>query len=251
MYKSKRVINTVVFIIILLSFPIEVLPQYAYKRNIYSAFIQRDMTKWENVIHVIEASNSTNTIDQKLELISYYYGYVGYLVGKKQYTPAENLIEKGEKLIDQVLRISPKNATAYSFKGSFIGFEIAANKYKAVFLGGESKSNINKAIRLDPENVQALIDKGNLLYYSPRLFGGDKNEALVYYLKGARQIEKNKDTDQNWMYLNLLTLIASVYEKTDKLEEAKLIYQKILRLEPDLVWVKNDLYPRLLAKIKT
>jgi len=33
---------------------------------------------------------------------------------------------------------------------------------------------------------------------------------------------QNKDTYHNWVYLNLLTIIASAYEKTDKLEEAKL-----------------------------
>lgn len=251
MYKSKYLINTLIICCILFAFSIEASSQSQYKKAIYTAFIHRDMTKWENIIQTIESSNSINTIDQKLELISYYYGYVGYLVGKKQYSPAENLIEKGEKLIDQVLRVSPRNATAYSFKGSFLGFEIAANKYKAVFLGGESKSDINRAIRLDPENVQALIDKGNILYYAPRLFGGDKKEALVYFLNGAKIIEKNKDTDENWIYLNLLTIIASTYEKIGNLEEAKLIYQKILRIEPDLVWVKNDLYPKLLAKIKT
>ena len=46
-------------------------------------------------------------------------------------------------------------------------------------------------------------------------------------------------------------MIANVYEKTDKLEDAKLTYEKIMRNEPDIKWVKDDLYPQLLAKIKT
>jgi tetratricopeptide (TPR) repeat protein len=251
MNNSKLFANTLVISIIIFSFSTNTFSQTAHNKSIYVAFIHRDMNKWENVIHVMESSKSVNTIDQKLEFINYYYGYIGYLIGKKEVVKAEKMITKGEKLIDQVLHDSPKNATALSFKGSFMGFEIGTCKYKAMFLGSESKNCVNNALKIDPENVQALIDKGNILFYAPKIFGGDKKEALVYFLKGARIIEMNKETDQNWVYLNLLSMIASAYEKTGKLAEAKQVYEKILLNEPDLVWVKNDLYPNLLAKIKT
>ena len=41
-----------------------------YSKIIYSAFIVRDMTKWENVIRSMEALNSVTSVDQKLELIN-------------------------------------------------------------------------------------------------------------------------------------------------------------------------------------
>jgi len=236
--------------LILLTFASQAFAESPYKKNIYSAFITHDMAKWEGAIRLMETSNSINTVDQKLELINYYYGYIGWLIGKKQYSKAEILIPRGEKLINEVLKASPKNATAYSFKGSFLGFKIGIDRCKAIFLGSESKSLINKAMVLDPLNIQAIIDKGNLLYYAPGFFGGDKKEALNYFLKGAKLMEKNNETYQNWVYLNLLTMIANAYEKTDKLVEAKLTYEKIMRNEPDIKWIKDGLYPNLLAKIK-
>jgi len=239
-----------IILLVLLSITSAAFSESSYKNNIYSAFITHDMAKWENVIHTIETANVTNTLDQKLELINYYYGYIGWLIGKKEFKKAGKLIPKGQKLIRQVLEISPKNATAYSFKGSFLGFEIGIDKYKAIFLGPESRNCINKALKLEPLNMQALIDKGNLLYYSPSVFGGNKQEALNYFLKGIKVMERNKEINQSWVYLNLLTMIASVYEDTHKLEEAKLIYEKIMHNEPDINWVKNGLYPNLLAKIK-
>ena len=248
---SNATLHKIFTTLFLLTLTTTAFSESPYKKTIYSAFITHDMAKWEKVIHTIELSNATNTVDQKLELINYYYGYIGWLIGQKKYSPAEKLIPRGEKLINQVLSISPKNATAYSFKGSFLGFKIGIDKCKAIFLGSDSKSNINKAMELDPLNIQAIIDKGNLLYYSPRLFGGDKKEALNYFLKGVKLMERNKETYQNWAYLNLLTMIASVYEKTDKLEDAKLTYEKIIRNEPDIKWVKDELYLSLLAKIKT
>ena len=237
--------------LVLLTLATSVFSESPYKKNIYEAFITHDMSKWEKVIRTIESTNSANSVDQKLELINYYYGYIGWLVGQKRFSYAEKLIPRGEKLINEVLKNSPKNATAYSFKGSFLGFKIGIDKCKAIFLGSESKNDINKAILLDPQNLQAIIDKGNLLFYSPRIFGGDKTEALNYFLKGVKLMERNKETYQNWVYLNLLTMIASVYEKTNKLEDAKFTYEKIIRNEPDIKWVKNDLYPQLLAKIKS
>ena len=103
---------------------------------------------------------------------------------------------------------------------------------------------------MDPQNVQALIDKGNILFYSPGLFGGDKEEALKYYLKGSRMLEKNRDTDQNWVYLNLLTVIAMAYEKTDQPEQAKQICVKLLHKEPNYRWIKDVYYPQLLERTR-
>jgi len=247
---TNSTLNKLFATLILLSLATAAYSESTYKKNIYTAFITHDMAKWEKVIRTIEATNATNTVEQKLELINYYYGYIGWLIGQKKFTPAEKLIPKGEKLINQVISVSPKNATAYSFKGSFVGFRIGIDKCKAIFLGSESKNSINKAMQLDSQNIQAIIDKGNLLYYSPRLFGGDKKEALTYFLRGVKIMERNKETYQNWVYLNLLTMIASVYEKTDNLEDAKLTYEKIMRNEPDIKWVKDGLYVQLIARIK-
>jgi len=248
--RSGNTMNKLMATLVLLALTAGVFCQSSHKKAIYIAFITHDMAKWDNTIRTIEAANSANTVEQKLEFINDYYGYIGWLVGQKQYAKAEKLIPKGEKLINQVLDMSPKNATAYSFKGSFLGFKIAIDKYKAIFLESESKKCINKALELDPENIQALIDKGNILFYAPHLLGGNKKEALNYFLKAERQMERNKETCQNWVYLNLLSIIATTYEKTNKLEEAKLVYEKIIRNEPDIRWVKDGLYPNLLAKIK-
>ena len=191
MIQNKRVIKWTNFILpklfttlILLTLATATYSETTYKRTIYAAFITHDMAKWEKVIRTIEAPNATNTIDQKLELINYYYGYIGWLIGQKKFTAAEKFIPKGEKLINQVLIASPKNATAYSFKGSFLGFKIGIDKCKAIFLGSDSKNNINKAMQLDPSNVQAIIDKGNLLYYSPRLLEVIKKKPWDIFSKG-------------------------------------------------------------------
>ena len=240
----------VVFIIIVFS-AIQVFKlkaESAYKPIIYTAYINGDMNKWASVIYTIEKQNPA-TIEGKLELISYYYGYTGFLIGTKKYELAQKNIEAGERHINEVLKLSPRNATAYAFKGSFLGFRIGLSKFKAISLGPESNRYISKACELDPRNIQGIVDKANALYHTPKLFGGNKTEALLLFQNAIKLIENEKLTDRNWFYLNVLTLTAQAHASLGELSKAKAIYEKVIRFEPDYKWVKNELYPELLKKM--
>lgn len=235
-------------VLLIFGFCAVVSAQSVYRPVIYKAYLQGDMKKWEQVILQMEKAG-VNTIDEKLELVSYYYGYIGYLLGIKKYEPAARYADKGDKLITSVIKQSPKNATAYAFRGSFIGFRIGMSRFKAITLGPESNKNIVRALELDPANIQAIADNANSLYHTPRLFGGNKEESLKLFQKAAQLIEKNKHTDQNWFYLNVLTLTAKNYESLGELAKAKLMYEKVLRHSPEFKWVKNELLPALNSRI--
>ena len=131
---SNTLPKKLILALLLVAFASGLFAKTSYSKSIYDAYIVRDMTKWETVVQSMEASRSVTTIDQKLELVSYYYGVIGYLIGKKQYLHAEQLTNKGEALIDQVLKASPKNVTATSYKGSFTGFRVGIKKFKALDL---------------------------------------------------------------------------------------------------------------------
>ncbi|MCD8166734.1 MAG: hypothetical protein LUE93_11835 [Bacteroides sp.] len=115
-----------------------------------------------------------SSADQQLELIHYYYGYIAFLLNEERTKEAKPYIEKGEKLIKEVLKERPESGAAHAFKGSYGSFKIAINKIKAVTLGPESMKQINKAYKLDPTDVQVVADKANLLYYTPGIIGGNK-----------------------------------------------------------------------------
>ena len=223
--------------------------QSDYKPIIYNAYINGNMTKWGSVIAAIEKQNPQTT-DAKLELISYYYGYTAFLIGRKKNETAAKYLERGDKHIDEVLKSSPKNATAHAFKGSFIGFRIGLSKFKAIALGSESNRHVKMALEIDPQNIQGIVDNANSLYHTPKLFGGNKKEALQLFRKAMLLVEKSGNTHNNWFYLNILTLTAQTYESLEQYSQAKAQYEKILRFEPEYKWVKNELYPALLNKMK-
>lgn len=254
MERPKYIAIRIWFVSLLLIFSSAVaMGQTTYREPIYLAFIQGDMSRWEAIIRLMEERSDDITDEERKELISYYYGYIGFLLGTDQKDKAEGYITKGEKHLNALLKSTPNDVTALAYKGSFIGFRIGTNRFKALTLGKESISYINRAYKLDSQNVQSILDKGNLLYHMPGIFGGDKKEAVRLYEKAVLRMEKHQNLKQNWLYLNVLTTIARHYEEEKQWQKAVQIYKKILQQEPEFSWVKHALYPaakRTAAKYK-
>lgn len=221
---------------------------FAQKANIYQSFISGRMDKWEIAMNTFaDKTNLSN--EEKLELVSYYYGYIGYSLGIKNKAKAKIYIEKGDAMIDDLLETTP-TAEAYAFKGAFVGFRIGMNPIKAPFLGQSCSKNVDKALSISQSNIQSNIEKANILYYSPSAFGGDKTEAKRYYSKAISLYESKPElTTESWLYLNLLTKVAQINTEEKKYNDAKTIYEKILKIEPNYLYVKDQLYPQLLKEL--
>lgn len=221
---------------------------FAQKADIYRSFIAGKMDKWEISMNALAGQPDLSN-RQKLELVSYYYGYIGYSLGVKNKDKARVYIQKAEAIIDHLIDKYP-SAEAYAFKGAFVGFHIGMNPLKAPFLGVSCSKNVDKALSINPSDIQANIEKANILYYAPSVFGGNKAEAKRYYQKATSLFERNPASiTDNWLYLNLLTIVAQINTAEKKYNDAKAIYEKIMKIEPNYIYVKNELYPQLLKRL--
>ena len=216
----------------------------SYGEQIYDAYINGNMDKWNAVIKNMESSPLENS-DEKLELIGYYYGHTGYLIGIGDKETAKKYIERADKLIGEVLAEQPENATAWAYKGTFTGYRMSINKIKVPVLGPRTMKYIRKAYETDPDNVQALSDMGNMLYYAPSMFGGDKTAGIRYIEKAIRRMEALGTAENNWYYLNLLVMLAQYSRETGDPQKALLAYEKALAAEPGFKMVRDELYPDL------
>lgn len=100
------------------------------------------------------------------------------------------------------------------------------------------------------EYYQRYIEKANILYYSPSAFGGDKTEAKRYYNRAISIFESNPElTTESWLYLNLLTKVAEISTDEKKYTDAKTMYEKIIKIEPNYLYVKDQLYPKLIKQL--
>jgi tetratricopeptide (TPR) repeat protein len=216
--------------------------------QIYKAYATGNMTAWVQAMNAFEKNLNNISVEKRLELVSYYYGYTGWLISEGQNIKATEYISRAEVLLDEISQQCSDNATVMAYRAAFIGFEIAISNFKAIYIGRKSTRYIDQALEIDPCNIQALIEKGNALYYCPSTFGGDKKKAIYYYKRAIICMEKKQLTTNNWLYLNTMTSLGMAYEATYQIQNAKLCYEKILSIEPDYMWVGDELYPDMLKR---
>jgi tetratricopeptide (TPR) repeat protein len=190
---------------------------------------------------------NSNDLSLMYELTEAQYGYIGYCLSMKRKKEAEAILEKAERQVERLLAVQGDNPRVYSLQGAFYGFRIQLQPVRAPYYGRKSEEANRKALELGPEEPQAWMERGNIAYYKPAIFGGSKDEAVPYYEKAVRLFESTPGrTTQNWVYLNCMAGLAMAYEETGEPEKAGNVYRKLLRLEPGFNWVRDDLYPRYL-----
>ena len=220
------------------------------KTEIYKAYISNDMNLWKKTIDEMNQQKSKSN-DFRLELINYQYGYIAWCIGNKKYKIAETYIELGEKSIHILEKTGSYASSVNAYNSAFYGYRIGLNLLKAPFFGPKSVECAKLSIKQDTNSPYGYIQYANSQFYMPSVFGGSKKIALDYYTKAKNLMERNpNEAIEDWNYLSLLSMIAKTYTALKDFNQAKLYYEKILKIEPDFLWVKNELYPELLKKIK-
>jgi len=221
-----------------------------YRSEVYYAYVNNKMEQWRDVIDRMEALTGKNN-EMTLELINYEYGYIGYCMGADKEDEAKKYFSLAIKNTDILEKTGYKISVINAYKSAFYGFRIGFNKFSAPFNGPKSLDYAKKALEQDSGNYLAHVQYGNAQFNMPAAFGGSKKEALDYYLKAKTILEnKPEETKGNWNYLNLMILIAQAYTALEDYNSAKTTYESILRMEPGFTYVRDQLYPRLLKRIK-
>jgi tetratricopeptide (TPR) repeat protein len=222
----------------------------SFKSEIYHAYVTNKMDLWKNVI------DRMNDIPDKsnefiLELVNYQYGYIGYCLGYDKKTEAKKYLELAQKNIDLLGKHNYRLSMLYAYNAAFCGFRIGINILSVPHNGFRSIEYAKKAVALDSENYLGYVQYGNIQFYMPKTFGGSKQEGLGYYLRAKEILEKNKnDLTDDWNYLAVLLVIGQSYTYLNDFISAKAVYDNILRLEPNFTYVRDELYPELMKKMR-
>ena len=221
-----------------------------YGSEIYSAYINNRMDRWKTVIdRMAEITDKDNEL--LLELINYQYGYIGYCIGFDRKDEARKYLSIAQQNLEILDKRGYKPSMVSAYRSAFYGFRIGLSPVTAPVNGKRSIDNAKAALKLDPSNYLAYVQHGNIQFYMPAAFGGSKKEALEFYLKAKEVLEKNHDSLKgDWNYLSLMILIGQTYTYLKEYDQAKKTYDNILQIEPGFLYVKDDLYPKLLTKMK-
>lgn len=221
------------------------------KEDIYSAYVTNRMELWKKVIDRMEASLPENN-EFILELINYQYGYIGFCLGFNKEKEAREYLDLAEKNVERLEKTGYKIPVLNAYRSAFYGFRISLNKLSAPFNGPKSLNYAQKAIELDSRNWLGYIQYGNAHFYMPAAFGGSKRVAFENFDRARKLMESQPElTTKNWNYLNLLVTIAQSHSYLGEYTQARTVYETIMKIEPGFTYVRDELYPQLLKKIKT
>ena len=244
MERKKNYILTMIFLFSVL------MANASYKTEIYNAYISNQMDIWKSIIDKMEKAKKAETAYIH-QLVNYQYGYIAWCIGNDKDDEAKNYLDLAEKNLEWLEDKQFSMSTINAYKSAFYGFKIGITPVKAPFLGPKSVNCSKLAMEQDKSNPMGYIQYGNSQFYMPPVFGGSKEEALKYFNTALNLMEMDKNEIVNdWNYLSLLALIGQSYEKTEQLEKAKIFYEKALEAESQFLYVKNELYPGILKKMK-
>ena len=218
--------------------------------DVYNSYIKNRMSVWKSVIDQLN-NQSDKPNELRIELLNYQYGYIGWCLGNNRKDEALIYLKLAEENVKLLEANKFDLSLINGYKSALYGFRIGLNKFSAPFNGPKSSDCAKLAVKLDSNQPFGYIQMGNVQFHMPPLMGGSKTVAIGYYLKAKGLMEKNDSEIQgDWNYLSLLVTIAQAYESIKDTTKAKLMYEEILKFEPGFTWVRDELYPQLLGKLK-
>ena len=222
-----------------------------YRENLYDLFIQQKIPQWGAVLSKMSADKSCGTLEGLHEILCGYYGLVGHLVDKKRKDEAQAYLKTALALSENYRKMYPNDARFKALHANLIGLKIALSPMRAATLASGMLSSAREAYKLAPGDSWVSILYGNILFYMPGIFGGDKEEGLECYQRARRSMEKDISTNgHHWLYVQLLVTIGVVYEKSERYEQALAMYKTIMEKYPEYGFVKNTSYPRALKAMQ-
>ena len=213
----------------------------------YQAYLDNDMAKWGVELKKYTSHNNL-TIDDKLEISNYLYGYVASLLSDadKNKNEANLWIDLWEEYLDEIEASVGKRADIYVYRSAANAYKAKVRKGGMMVYGPRAMTDLNRALDADPNNALAIGLKGNTKFYMPSFVGGNKQEAIVWFEKALAIIANNTPAVYRWNRCAITLCIAQAYEKTGNKDKAIEICNAELQREPNFTFMRNIYLPSLL-----
>ena len=217
---------------------------YMYRSRIYDSYARGEMSGWRTAIEEMEREYERSGSEDLLhELVLSQYGFIGYCLKEDMKNEASYHLDRAVNNLEILKASRPGSAELMALEGACMGYEMGMHKLKAMVLGPKAKEKIDGAVEKDPNTIRTLLEKANQLNFSPRIVGGNREEAIEYYKKVISLIEADtKNLRKNWIYVNTVVVLAFAYEQLGSNAHACALYEKLIEYDSNIKWVKEDLY---------
>ena len=165
-------------------------------------------------------------------------------------TPGEQVecINRAIGHLKGAIELEDNFSDAHALLASVYGQKLGLKPHLGMALGLEAQRVLAKSKRLDGNNPRVVLIDGMSDYYTPAMFGGDKQRA-IFKTEQALELfakEEIRDTLQaSWGYDEACAQLGIMRQEAGDIEGAREAYVKALEVNPNNGWVKSQLLPGL------
>lgn len=106
--------------------------------------------------------------------------------------------EDGVAAAEKAVALNPNSSEAHQLLGDLLNQLIPHVFGGGMRYGARATDEIEKALELNPRNVDALVSRSIIYYYTPDKFGGSKQKAFEM-LEKAVEIDAKADSPRIWL----------------------------------------------------
>lgn len=210
----------------------------------YYAYLNSNIFLWKQIAaeadKIIEQQNSTE--QDLVTAIKLKYGLIYCCLSNQDESTYETYIDKTVEQIENLQKKYPSSSELNSISAAIMSVQMAFSPAKGMTLGSLSGKCIGKALELNSKSPLAWRQDASSKYFTPKMWGGDINEAILKFETAIKLFEEQNQT-KDWIYLDAMAWLGIAYSKTNQKEKAKEVFEKALLIEPNFTWIKNSLLP--------
>lgn len=180
----------------------------------------------------------------------YHLGYahhrLGALMHAQKKGAAGHLAAAAEEL-KQAARLLPASAEPRALLSTCYGMQIRYAPLKAFWLGEWKARTMAEAERLERENPRVIFLRALQRWSTPRLAGGDRDEALAGFERAVERFDSWTETEPlgpRWGHVQALAYHGMALLEMGDEERARDALRSALRMEPGYHWVRQVLLPK-------
>lgn len=222
-----------------------------YQAYLGAAEITAANALWDKAVAEKQAAFDKNPADANLRwnLSLAQYGLMASTMRAKDEDRFDKYYDTVEEHLEILTKSDKLKAEAKAMLSAVYGLKMGYSPMMGMVLGPKSGSMIEDALKLAPQSAVAWKVQANSKMFTPAMFGGDVPEAIKAYEKSIELFEKQPETlKNNWLYIDTMIFLGQAYSSEGQSAKAVTTYEKVLKAEPNLFWVKNTLLPNAKQK---
>ena len=178
------------------------LGQEDLRSSTYQAYLDSNIDKWETALN--EDQVKPLSLESQYDRAIAIFGYAGLCIDSKEKKRAKAYVHELHDITSELLNQQPQNPKIMGIHAASLGFKLIYQPHKMMKLGHQSVRLMEAARKIDDRCPEVLVQLGNQSWVMPRVFGGDKEEAMHYYRLAITHLEKNQEQIvENWHYIKM------------------------------------------------